>query len=64
VADLVVLEADPLVDIRNTQKICAVIQGGRIVDRASILSAAGAAQFFENCNPSIKSDPGTGASRQ
>jgi len=39
VADLVVLEADPLEDIRNTQKIYAVIQGGRIIDRASLLNA-------------------------
>ncbi|MCJ7644786.1 MAG: amidohydrolase family protein, partial [Candidatus Aminicenantes bacterium] len=38
VADLVVLEADPLEDIRNTQKIYAVIQGGRIIDRASLLN--------------------------
>jgi len=40
VADLVVLEADPLEDIRNTQKIYAVIQGGRIIDRASLLKSA------------------------
>jgi Tol biopolymer transport system component len=39
-ADLVVLEADPLDDIRNTQKIYAVIQGGKIIDRASLLKAA------------------------
>jgi hypothetical protein len=39
-ADLVVLEADPLEDIRNTQKIHAVIQGGRIIDRDSVLRAA------------------------
>jgi imidazolonepropionase-like amidohydrolase len=39
-ADLVVLEADPLEDIRNTQKIYAVIQGGRIIDRASLLKTA------------------------
>jgi hypothetical protein len=38
-ADLVVLEADPLEDIRNTQKIYAVIQGGRIIDRACLLKA-------------------------
>ncbi len=33
IADLVILEADPLVDIRNTRRIWAVIQGGRVVDR-------------------------------
>jgi Tol biopolymer transport system component/imidazolonepropionase-like amidohydrolase len=35
-ADLVILDANPLVDIRNTRKIAAVIQGGRVVDRAAI----------------------------
>lgn len=40
IADLVVLEADPLKDIRNTQKIHAIIQGGRIIDRPALLNAA------------------------
>jgi imidazolonepropionase-like amidohydrolase len=35
-ADLVILDADPLADIRNTRRISAVIQGGRIVDRTAI----------------------------
>jgi Tol biopolymer transport system component len=39
-ADLVVLEDDPLKDIRNTQKIYAIIQGGRIIDRPALLKAA------------------------
>ena len=39
-ADLVVLDADPLEDIRNTQKIYAIIQGGNLIDRASLLKAA------------------------
>jgi Tol biopolymer transport system component/cytosine/adenosine deaminase-related metal-dependent hydrolase len=39
-ADLIVLEADPLKDIRNTQKIHAIIQGGRIIDRPALLKAA------------------------
>jgi hypothetical protein len=39
-ADLLVLDADPLEDIQNTQKIHAIIQGGRIVDRASLLKSA------------------------
>jgi imidazolonepropionase-like amidohydrolase len=29
-ADLVLLDADPLADIRNTRKIRAVIKGGRV----------------------------------
>ncbi len=33
-ADLVLLDADPLTDIKNVQKIALVIKNGRIVDRA------------------------------
>lgn len=36
-ADLIILEADPLVDIRNTRKIWKVIQSGSAVDRPAIL---------------------------
>jgi len=35
-ADLVVLEADPLLDIHNIRKISAVIRGGKVVDRAAL----------------------------
>jgi Tol biopolymer transport system component len=35
-ADLVILDADPLVDIRNTGRIHTVVKGGEIVDRAAI----------------------------
>ncbi|MDQ3225313.1 MAG: amidohydrolase family protein [Chloroflexota bacterium] len=35
-ADLILLDADPLVNIRNTQRISVLIQGGRIVDRAAL----------------------------
>ena len=38
-ADLILLDADPLADIRNTQKIWRVIQYGRVVDRDAILRA-------------------------
>ena len=37
IAELVVLEADPLTDTANTQKISLVIHHGRIVDRAALL---------------------------
>lgn len=37
IADLVILDADPLVDIRNTRRIWMVIQGGRVVDRDTLL---------------------------
>jgi Tol biopolymer transport system component/imidazolonepropionase-like amidohydrolase len=36
-ADLVLLDADPLADIRNTRRIASVIKGGRLVDRKSIV---------------------------
>ncbi len=35
-ADLVLLDANPLEDIRNTQKIRAVIAGGRLLDRKAL----------------------------
>jgi imidazolonepropionase-like amidohydrolase len=36
-ADLVLLDRDPLADIRNTRSISAVIARGRVVDRAALL---------------------------
>ena len=36
-ADLILLDADPIADIRNTRRIRAVIQSGRVVDRAGIV---------------------------
>ncbi len=35
-ADLVLLDADPLEDIRNTQRITAVVRGGQLFDRAAL----------------------------
>ncbi|HSE28140.1 MAG TPA: amidohydrolase family protein [Gemmatimonadales bacterium] len=40
-ADLVILDADPLADIRNTRRIWRVVKDGRVVDRAAIAAAAG-----------------------
>lgn len=37
-ADLVVLDASPIDDIRNTRKIDRVIQNGRIVDRPALIA--------------------------
>jgi hypothetical protein len=39
-ADLVLVDADPLEDIRNTRRIRNVIQGGRVVDREGLLEWA------------------------
>ena len=36
IADLVLLDADPTADIRNTRRIEAVIYGGRLMDRARL----------------------------
>jgi hypothetical protein len=36
IADLVVLETNPLLDIRNTKRIYAVIANGRLLDRATL----------------------------
>jgi hypothetical protein len=35
-ADLVLLDANPLVDIRNTRRITAVVLGGRVLDRGAL----------------------------
>ncbi|MGH8236748.1 MAG: amidohydrolase family protein [Steroidobacteraceae bacterium] len=35
-ADLVLLDADPLIDIRNTQRIAAVVVAGRLLDKPQL----------------------------
>ena len=37
VADLVLLDADPLADIRNTRRIWQVVHNGGVVDRPAII---------------------------
>ena len=39
-ADLVVLDADPLADIRNTRRIYRVVKGGVVLDPEEVLAAA------------------------
>ncbi len=39
-ADLLLLDADPLEDIRNTRRIWRVVQGGRVVDREALRQMA------------------------
>ena len=36
IADLLLLDADPLADIRNSTRIFAVVQGGRLLDRPAL----------------------------
>jgi imidazolonepropionase-like amidohydrolase len=36
IADLLLLESDPLIDIRNSRRIFAVVQGGKLLDRAAL----------------------------
>ena len=41
-ADMVILNGDPLADIRNTRRIFRVVKGGVILDPAEIMAAASA----------------------
>ncbi len=50
VADLVLLEANPLDDIRNTQRIAAVVTGGTLLDRAALDSLLLAAEKLAEQN--------------
>jgi hypothetical protein len=45
-ADLLLLDADPLEDIRNTRRIRAVILGGRLLDRSSLDKFLSSVQTF------------------
>ncbi|HVQ73999.1 MAG TPA: amidohydrolase family protein, partial [Candidatus Binatia bacterium] len=45
-ADLVLLDADPLADIRNTARIAAVIVGGRLIERPELDAMVGTACPF------------------
>jgi imidazolonepropionase-like amidohydrolase len=47
-ADLVLLDANPLEDIRNTQKIAAVVLNGRYLDRQALDDQLAAAQRAAN----------------
>ncbi len=48
IADLVLLEANPLEDIRNTQRIYAVITNGRFNDRKALDKMLAQAQAVAN----------------
>jgi imidazolonepropionase-like amidohydrolase len=54
-ADLVVLDADPLTDIRNTARVHAVVMNGRLIDAAArrqlLLDAASAADGVRGAAP-------------
>jgi imidazolonepropionase-like amidohydrolase len=49
-ADLVLLNADPLVDIHNTQKIYAVILRGKLLDRAALDEMLSSVEKFAAAN--------------
>ncbi|HKA60695.1 MAG TPA: amidohydrolase family protein [Gemmatimonadales bacterium] len=40
-ADLVILDADPLADIRNSRRIWAVLQSGRVLNRSALVARIG-----------------------
>jgi len=48
IADLVLLDANPLLDIRNTQRINAVVSNGRLFDRRSLDKMLGEAEGAAN----------------
>lgn len=48
IADLVLLDANPLLDIRNTQRINAVISNGRLFDRKALDKLLGEAEVEAN----------------
>ena len=48
IADLVLLDANPLDDISNTQKIHAVVVNGRLLDRAMLDNLLTQAQALAN----------------
>ena len=37
-ADIIILDADPVADIRNSRRIWAVLQAGRLLDRAALVA--------------------------
>jgi imidazolonepropionase-like amidohydrolase len=46
-ADLLVLDADPLADVRNARRIRQVVKGGKVLERAALETALPSAP----CNP-------------
>ena len=48
IADLVLLDANPLLDIRNTQRINAVVANGRLFDRKALDKMLGEAEVTAN----------------
>jgi len=48
IADLVLLDANPLVDIRNTQRINAVVSNGRLFDRKALDKLLAEAEIAAN----------------
>lgn len=51
VADLLLLDGDPLVDIRNTTRINAVVANGRLYDRTALDALLSAAEKFAASTP-------------
>jgi imidazolonepropionase-like amidohydrolase len=57
VADLVLLDADPLVDIGNTRRIHAVLANGRLFDRGALDSLLAAGARAANPRPDAQPHP-------
>ena len=50
VADLLLLDADPTRDIRNTRKIAAVVAGGKVFSREALDRMLGDIERMANTN--------------
>jgi imidazolonepropionase-like amidohydrolase len=52
-ADLILLDADPLTDIRNTRRIWQVVHNGQVVDRPAILKVVKPRYLrpYRSCGP-------------
>ena len=50
IADLVLLDADPTLDIRNTRRIAAVVAGGKLFDREALARMLGDVERLAGAN--------------
>ena len=57
IADLVLLDADPLADIRNTRRIFAVVQAGRFFSRVNLDALLDQARSARSTAADVRAQP-------
>ena len=57
IADLVMLDADPLADIRNTRRIFAVVQAGRFFSRVNLDALLDQARSARSTAADVRAQP-------